>query len=97
MLSVPDVNEILDTNRLRETVLELRARWKAALSALDISTIQLVDLVASADPEFECDVPLPTGKGKLRDRLERLDYRFQIFPKTVSLFSPYEILTYLHD
>ena len=83
------MTEILDTNRLRETVLELRARWKAALSALDISTIQLVDLVASADPEFECDIPLPTGKDKIRDRLERLDYRFRRFPKTASLRSPY--------
>ena len=91
------MNEIRDTDRLRETVLELRARWKAALSALGISTIQLVDLVASADPEFECDAPIPTGKDKLRNRLERLDHRFRRFPKTASLRSPYEILIKLHD
>jgi hypothetical protein len=97
MLSVPEVNEIIDTDRLREAVLELRDRWKAALSALGISTIQLVDLVASADPEFECDVPTPVGKDKLRDLLERLDCRFRRFPKTSSLRSPYESLMRLHD
>lgn len=96
-LSVPDVSEIIDTNRLHETVLELRDRWKAALSTLGISSVQLVDLVASADPEFECDAPTPVGEDKLRDRLERLDYRFRRFPKTSSLRSPYESLMILHD
>lgn len=91
------MNEIIDTDRLRETVLELRDRWKAALSALGISTIQLVDLVASADPEFECEVPIPVGTDKLRDRLERLDCRFRRFPQTSSLRSPYESLLNLHD
>ena len=91
------MNEILDINGLRERVLELRAQWKAALSALGISEIQLVDLVESADPAFECEVPIPKGEDRLRDRLERLDYRFRRFPKTASPRSPYETLMHLHD
>ncbi|MBI1249792.1 hypothetical protein GC197_18350 [bacterium] len=91
------MNTTLDIDGLRKMVLELRARWKAALSALGISEIQLVDLVESADPAFECEVPIPKGEDRLRDRLEHLDYRFQRFPKTASLGSPYEILIHLHD
>jgi hypothetical protein len=91
------VNETLDIHGFREMVLELRARWTAALSALGISEIQLVDLVETTDPAFECEIPIPAGEDKLRDRLERLDHRFRSYPKTASLRSPYEILIHLHD
>jgi hypothetical protein len=91
------VNETFDIDGLREMVLELRARWKAALSALGISEIQLVDLVETTDPAFECEIPIPAGEDELRDRLERLDRRFRSYPKTASLGSPYEILIHLHD
>lgn len=76
------MNEILDTDRLRETVLELQARWKTAQASLGVSTIQLVDLVALADPDFEGEVATAADNIKLRDRLGRLDRRFRQFPKT---------------
>lgn len=91
------MNEILDTDRLRETVLELQARWKTAQASLGVSTIQLVDLVALADPDFEGEVATAADNIKLRDRLERLDRRFRQFSKTALLHSPYETLLCLHD
>jgi hypothetical protein len=83
-------------DHFRETTLELRRRWKVALSTLGVSAIQLVDLVALADPEFECEIPPPSGADKLRGRLERLDVRFRRFPTTSQLLSPYETLLDLH-
>ena len=82
---------------LRDATLELRRRWKLALSTLGISSIQLVDLVELADPRFECDVSPPSSDDVLRARLERYDYRFQRFPLTAKLASPYEMLLVLHD
>jgi hypothetical protein len=96
---VIEVNKdlIQASSYFRNAMLELRRRWKLALSTLSVSSIQLVDLVERADPEFECDIPSPTPDDKLRGRLERYDFRFRRFPATAQLPSPYESLLDLHD
>lgn len=85
------------TTFLRNTVLELRRRWKNATETLGITSIQLVDLVEMADPEFACATPPHSSENSLRDRLEGFDFRFRNFPATKHLPSPYEMLILLHD
>jgi len=76
---------------------DFRLRWRPALLALRVSTVQLKDIVSIADPAFVCPVDSTPCEPTLRAKLERFHERFSIYPVTCNLASPFRPLADILD